>query len=378
MRLPFEIDPEETLSKGINLVYRAGLQPHKWPDVVNFVEREIGGARVGLQGYDRSTKQVFMYSSSLYDESYMETYVKYYSTINPWMDCHFQMRPGIACIPEAFIPQREILKTEFYTDWLRPQENLLSGAGILLNKDEQRFFSISTNFSADYQEKIQSPACQLLQYLSPHLIRAFALQREMHLQGAELLLDALQTRNKRAGLWIVTAERQMLRLNRNAEKMLDAGGVVHSTQGQLRLIDQKADAELEKLLQTRLSSWASVSSRFTANAKDGDVSWIVTVYPIESEPDWLRERKWPKALVIVDSLATSDDEVSETLSRLFGLTPAENRVAQSLLAGNTVIETASKHSVSVRTVRNQLGAIFHKTGTRTQAELIRLLMGTAR
>lgn len=54
------------------------------------------------------------------------------------------------------------------------------------------------------------------------------------------------------------------------------------------------------------------------------------------------------------------------------LSPAEQRVLGSLLAGETVRQTASKLNLSVNTVRWHLKSIFRKTGCSRQLELVRL------
>jgi len=61
------------------------------------------------------------------------------------------------------------------------------------------------------------------------------------------------------------------------------------------------------------------------------------------------------------------------LSVLFGLSPAEARLARGLLLGRTPDEHAQHAGVGVATVRTQLHSIFSKTGVRRQAELVALL-----
>ena len=61
------------------------------------------------------------------------------------------------------------------------------------------------------------------------------------------------------------------------------------------------------------------------------------------------------------------------LSVLFGLSPAEARLARGLLVGRTPEEHARHAGVGVATVRTQLHSIFSKTGVRRQAELVALL-----
>ncbi len=61
------------------------------------------------------------------------------------------------------------------------------------------------------------------------------------------------------------------------------------------------------------------------------------------------------------------------LAQLYGLTPAEGRLAAVLLAGKTPGEHATAAGVSIASVRTQLHVALAKTGTRRQAELVCLL-----
>jgi DNA-binding CsgD family transcriptional regulator len=63
---------------------------------------------------------------------------------------------------------------------------------------------------------------------------------------------------------------------------------------------------------------------------------------------------------------------------VLGLTPAEARLATALLeCEGSVREAAAKLGIAYSTARVQLATMFHKTGTRTQAALTRLLITTS-
>jgi DNA-binding CsgD family transcriptional regulator len=61
--------------------------------------------------------------------------------------------------------------------------------------------------------------------------------------------------------------------------------------------------------------------------------------------------------------------------RAFDLTPAEARLAVHLAAGASLTEAAEAFGVTHNTVRAQLRAIFDKTDTHRQSDLVRLLQG---
>jgi DNA-binding CsgD family transcriptional regulator len=61
------------------------------------------------------------------------------------------------------------------------------------------------------------------------------------------------------------------------------------------------------------------------------------------------------------------------LQQVFGTTKAEARIANRLLCGESLQEIAEATGVSIGTVRSQMKALFVKTGTHRQAELVALL-----
>jgi DNA-binding CsgD family transcriptional regulator len=69
----------------------------------------------------------------------------------------------------------------------------------------------------------------------------------------------------------------------------------------------------------------------------------------------------------------------ERLRGLYGLSNAEIRVAEAMLATPDPAEVAKRCCISLHTVRSHLKALFAKTGTQGQADLMkRLLVGPAR
>jgi DNA-binding CsgD family transcriptional regulator len=58
---------------------------------------------------------------------------------------------------------------------------------------------------------------------------------------------------------------------------------------------------------------------------------------------------------------------------VFGLAPAEARLAHSLACGEALDEYARNNTLGMSTVRSQLKAVFRKSGTERQSDLVRVL-----
>ena len=65
---------------------------------------------------------------------------------------------------------------------------------------------------------------------------------------------------------------------------------------------------------------------------------------------------------------------SSLLYAVFGLTPAECRIATLLAEGLSLKQIAQAQGTQPETVRKQLQSIYQKTSTNRQPELIRLLL----
>jgi len=66
----------------------------------------------------------------------------------------------------------------------------------------------------------------------------------------------------------------------------------------------------------------------------------------------------------------------ESLIDLFGLTPVEAVIAQTIASSGTVEDAASNSNVTQETARTYLKRIFQKTGVRRQVDLVQLILST--
>ncbi|GAC1437623.1 MAG: hypothetical protein NVS1B11_01780 [Terriglobales bacterium] len=89
-----------------------------------------------------------------------------------------------------------------------------------------------------------------------------------------------------------------------------------------------------------------------------------------------RDAVWhrrPAAIVLINDPSREVRPPQAALRGLFGLTPAECRIALLVAGGYSKREIVERVGVSTNTVKSHLSAIFVKTGLRRQAELVKLL-----
>ena len=80
---------------------------------------------------------------------------------------------------------------------------------------------------------------------------------------------------------------------------------------------------------------------------------------------------------VVAVLIASSNELStfpiQTLRRLYSMTGAEAELVRLLVEGASLRQAAERREVTLNTARTQLRAIFLKTGTKRQSELVQVV-----
>src|SRR5206468_10133866 len=111
------------------------------------------------------------------------------------------------------------------------------------------------------------------------------------------------------------------------------------------------------------------AGRLLVGRGDGRPAYVLTVTPLHSDPA-AAER--PLAMIIVIDPERHSPPESE-LVELFGLSPAEARLAAALMTRKTLAEIADEFGLQVATLRTQLRSILKKVGAKRQSDLIRNL-----
>ena len=214
--------------------------------------------------------------------------------------------------------------------------------------------------------------------LHPHLLRAFALGRELAASRAgrqelEAMLD-----DSRLGVIVADREGRVRRMNRRAEALVASDAGLRVSGGRLSTISLVDAERLRRLIGEAANADAEhrCGGEMTLTWPRRRLPLSVSVSPMRSE----RVKVFGGDTEVMVTITDPDAEVTVSERRLvdlFGLTRAERRIALALLEGQAPKEIAATLGVSFFTVRGHLVRIFEKTGTSRQAELVRLLIRVA-
>ena len=94
--------------------------------------------------------------------------------------------------------------------------------------------------------------------------------------------------------------------------------------------------------------------------------------PLRADDDQLLAAK-ARVLIVVHDTAQRPAADLDMLVALFGLTEAEARLASALSAGHSLESASALLGIRPATARDELKAVFRKTGVSRQQDLVRLL-----
>jgi DNA-binding CsgD family transcriptional regulator len=173
------------------------------------------------------------------------------------------------------------------------------------------------------------------------------------------------------GVVLIQGDGQVLSANRVAQRILERGDGLSCGGGRLQAFYSHEQAALTRTIAAAVADLPAGSVLTFARPSGGRALSVVVRVLRPEGADGGQPRL--TAVFITDP----DQEVAaeaQTFTSLYGLTPAEARLASSLVRGMSPAQAAAALGLTINTVRTHLKHIFSKTETRRQSDLVRVLL----
>ncbi|WP_428821250.1 helix-turn-helix transcriptional regulator [Microbulbifer sp. MCCC 1A16149] len=205
---------------------------------------------------------------------------------------------------------------------------------------------------------------RFLHLLTPHLKQTVSLQDKIgQLQEqSQFLSHSLDQFN--TGVLVLDGAGELRWANTLARQVLGRSQHVSQAGSRLRCSSREDQQLLDELIE---HARKEPCGRFVG--KIGP-EWNA---PLQLLAVPIRAGTSPGIVLYISESGVKTDLSALEIVRLFGLTPAEARLAVALYEGCAVNEYAAKQGISSGTARIQLKSIFSKLGVHRQPELVRLL-----
>jgi DNA-binding CsgD family transcriptional regulator len=364
----------------LDLIYSATADPGRWPEILTRVADHLGAVGGMLMHIPAAGKG---HVTDIYGRLSEEhgAIVRDRYPWNPWSKAMLGVPAAQAVIVSSLLEQRELFKTAFYADVLRPQGHvdIMNVNHVALAQDGGVGgfgFCLSARGAERAHHNIRR-----MQHLVPHLNRALecTLQLGRLADGRHRLASVLQVMPNAALL--INARGRIVLANAAAEMLLrtDDGLLIDNDGGlQFTAAFPTEAAVLSKTLAQALAVAAGTGDRLGEPLRltrpSGAPPLLVLPVPLPPPAFELWNLVEPaRVLVLIIDPAAQGHGKAATIQSAFGLTLAEARVAVLVASGMTGPQAANALGISTSTVKTHLKRCFDKIGVHSQVALARLL-----
>lgn len=359
----------EALFTAIEAIHSAGLEPSRWTQALSSVTAATGSAAATLETYDLRNQRHRFWQGVGVDPVLQAEYLQLFSG----------QLVGAGRRPRKFPPGQVLdysgrSREPFYNHYLNGADMRGFAAAMLSLPGEQ----LETVFTvrADKGE-VSGEYLRAVEALSGHLKLSLAVGER--LARARRLADSLFETLEliEGGAAVLGADGQVLHANSALQALARTGDGLDISETGVRLASPEARRRLG-LAMTALSDLkgrrrAGAPPAFEVTRPSGAPALKLSLKPLSAH-DLDQAGGEAAAILLVRDPASVGHQAANAQER-FGLTAAETRLAEALIAGVSPIDFARAQAVSVNTVYTHLARLKEKAGARRLAELIGRLNG---
>ncbi|MDT6942303.1 helix-turn-helix transcriptional regulator [Brucella pseudogrignonensis] len=346
-------------------IYAALLGEQDWQSFLDRLNNVTPGALSTLFFHDyRANIGAVAYVSGVEGrERALNDYEGYYSNLNPWMRRVAATPVGRGIVGEEIISREEFNRSEYYSDYIRPN-GLETGVGLTLFKDQNCYFLLST-LTDDTDIDRNLDRANVLTRIAPHLQRVFRYYRSGEFHTAAI--DFGKGIDMATGLafMLINEDLRVIKASAVAELALSSGKVAGlDPLGRIRF----ANPDIQSALRSLLVRQQGIRETKVFNDLGSGVRFI----RIGGSPAVEFFAGPMVAVLMGEGSAAGRVSGLAQIAASYRLSPAETRVFVGIVNGLSLSDIADQSNVTRETVRSQLKSIFSKTGASSQMDLVRL------
>lgn len=356
------------LASVVAAIYEAGADFSRWPDTLERLAAAFGASSAGMARQGPTPSEAWAMTSRL-DPDFARDYAAHYHAVNPIWRRTASTPAGTVQSDSMVMPRAELARTEFFNDFLMPQD-----CGGMLNVVALVEDGRQTVVTVHARREVQDEEVHLYRLLTPHLRRAVEINVRLSAASINHAATVEVVDRLDEGVVFVDEGAKIVYANATAEALFSAHGWLRRRDGALQAAIPAESAALHAAIAKCAHGGPRQGGALSLSMGLDRPPLALRVTPISHDlPGWLVGRR-PVAIITVSDPARRGKPAAHRLQEQFGLTRAQASLAIEMLSGDGIQATADRLGISRATARTHLARIFEKTGARRQAELVRVLM----
>jgi DNA-binding CsgD family transcriptional regulator/PAS domain-containing protein len=288
---------------------------------------------------------------------------------DPWTRNEAALRdPPAVFIGSTSISERELHSSPFYREWMQPR-GLRHALIVTLERQEDVAYYLVVLRRADrvpFTNEDVSQAAALAEPVSLSFIRGSrALNVNRERRAAWRAMDLMPL-----GCIVIDRAGRPVASNKAAQAIMAAGAGIANVRGYLSIESHGRNVRLEDMMADLFRN-RRPSLDFVLRRAGGARPLTCLMVPANGQ---VHGEHTPAAILFISDPQSTVSYDPALIGHLYGLSPAESRVAALLASGYRLEEVAGQLGIAYETVRKHLKQIFGKTGVYRQAELVRMLV----
>ncbi|MFG1477122.1 PAS domain-containing protein [Xanthobacter sp. V4C-4] len=371
------MDDLEQYSRLIQNVYELSGDPDQWGLLLEHITRFINGRVTQLAVYSLQPDRRPTWRVYGHDHQDYRTFIIRHATEDPRLS-YILSNPGRVICAEDGVDLDQFRSTPWFREVVEPMD--LEHSLVSYFAQEADVMATIAAMRGREPGPFGALEKQRLGLVVPHLRRAFeyyALLDEAKAKVADIgaALDIVD-----AGIFLTDADLNVAHVNRAGEAMLK-GGDIAVRGGRLAFKDTRAGRQMsaavaQALAAARGETTLSHADHIELPRHDDGAPYRVSLHPLPAGEGAARLTQRSEIAVVVRPPGRGGADVARRLQTTFHLTPAESALAAALAVGASLADYAQQRNVALSTVRSQLKALYEKTDTRRQGELVARLRGS--
>jgi DNA-binding CsgD family transcriptional regulator len=364
----------------VGAIYQAAVDPAHWHDLVTALERAYPESRVTLFGHHDGCPTANLGAAVNYAAADVRDYASYFVGCSPYIARGGALPVGRAYSYDTLIGDDELKRTEYYNDYLRPRRLGHYGTGFIIERSSPRRGTVLSLADRHNDADRRARQIRLLDVIGPHLQRALRLHRIMAAERA-------RTGAARAALdywahpaFVFDAAGRVITFNFAAEALLKrADGVWLGREAQLCCSDEAKTRALELAVRRCAAAPGGASASADPDGimlprPSGGAPLRVMVWPLPVGSGAMSEEERGAVLAVIFDPAQIRRTPIGWLAKQYGLSPAEQRLAEAIINGVPLADAAEQLGIQLSTARTRLKIVQTKTNCRRQVDLVRLAL----
>ena len=376
---------EPSFLRFVERIYEAAEHPARWRALYEDLQAALGVKSIHMLALDKRHGTLSYSDGANLPVQGELAYMQQYRLIDPRLPIVMARDVGQWTHCHDVLGEDVVATHPFYQEFLLPYDRRYMTGCKLVDTPEATV--VFATLSGTAQGPLPADALAFLDRLLPHLQRACRIGIQNFVYSSQALVGHLLVNKLRQPVILMSTGGEVMHANEAAGELERSTNLVQVVDNKLKLPRRQLEellrhcAAMEQEIKTGAAQVATpdgtAAGQFRSlriGEREGEES-LYAFYTVLTPQGALGTFGLrPVVMLLFYHPASAPAIDSGLLYAVFGLTPAECRIATLLAEGLSLKQIAQVQGTQHETVRKQLRSIYQKTETNRQPELIRLLL----